>query len=55
MRRAAVALVLALTMTGAGYVRRAWLPPRTAVVTVVGGSRDRTLAGKARRRARRAR
>lgn len=48
----AVAIVLGFTLVH--YVRRTHLPRAVAAVTVVGGSRDRALAGKARRRARRA-
>lgn len=53
MRSAVVAITLALSLTGCGYVRRG-LPGRRQDGVVVVGSRDRHLAGKARVRARRA-
>lgn len=52
MRRLVVPVALALMITLAPYVRRG-LPPRAQTATVVDGSRDRTLPGKARVRARR--
>lgn len=52
MRPLIVAVVLAGAVTGFGYVRREPLP-RGPVASVVAGSRNRRLAGKARRRARR--
>lgn len=55
MRYASMVLALSLAFTGAGYVRRTWLPPRIVVVTNTDGSRDRSLPGKARRKARRQR
>lgn len=52
MRRLVIPVALALVLTLAPYVRRD-LPGRRPTAGVVVGSRDRTLPGKARRRARR--
>lgn len=51
MRAAVLVIVLMLVLAPAGYVRREWVRPGAASV-LVEGSRDRCLAGKARRRAR---
>lgn len=51
MKRLVAPVVLALAITLVPYVRRG-LPRRPATAAVVVGSRDRTLRGKARRRAR---
>lgn len=53
MRRLTVPVVLAITLTLIPYVRREWRRAE-AVAYLVTGSRDRTLHGKDRRRARRA-
>lgn len=53
MKAAAAALTLVLAWAPAAYVRREWIAPGQVPFLVV-GSRDRRLAGKARRRARRA-
>jgi hypothetical protein len=53
MRRLVVPVVLALAFTFVPYVRRA-IPGRSSTPVLVVGSRDRTLHGKARRRARHA-
>jgi hypothetical protein len=53
MRRLVVPVVLAFAITLVPYVRRG-APGQVMTPQVVVGSRDRTLPGKARRRARRA-
>lgn len=53
MRRLVVPVVLAFVLTLVPYVRRG-LPGRPASPHLMVGSRDRALAGKARRRARQA-